>query len=258
MGIGAITRYIDIPQVVLYTFWIFFFGLIYYLRREDKREGYPLESERSGKITVQGFPAMPPRKVFKLRSGASLEVPSGRIDARELKLGASAAWPGAPLQPSGNPMVDGVGPASYVDRENVPDLTAEGEAKIVPLRVAPDFSVAPGDPDPRGMAVIGADGKVAGLVREIWVDRTEPQVRYLEVALPESAAATTVLLPIAFTRINSRRRHVNVVSILAQQFAMVPRIASPDTITLREEDRISAYYGGGHLYAEPARLGPIV
>ena len=33
-------------QVVLYAFWIFFAGLILYLRREDKREGYPLESDR--------------------------------------------------------------------------------------------------------------------------------------------------------------------------------------------------------------------
>jgi photosynthetic reaction center H subunit len=39
---GAITQYIDVAQVVLYVFWVFFFGLIFYLRREDKREGYPL------------------------------------------------------------------------------------------------------------------------------------------------------------------------------------------------------------------------
>lgn len=61
-----ITEHIDVAQVVLYVFWIFFFGLIYYLRREDKREGYPLESERSAHITVQGFPAMPEPKTKKL------------------------------------------------------------------------------------------------------------------------------------------------------------------------------------------------
>ena len=33
--------YIDIAQVVLYAFWIFFAGLIFYLHRENKREGYP-------------------------------------------------------------------------------------------------------------------------------------------------------------------------------------------------------------------------
>ena len=42
-GVGSITGYIDVPQLVLYAFWIFFAALIYYLRQEDKREGYPLE-----------------------------------------------------------------------------------------------------------------------------------------------------------------------------------------------------------------------
>ena len=53
---GAITGYIDVAQMVLYAFWIFFAGLIYYLHREDKREGYPLVSER---------------KPFQYRAGAS-------------------------------------------------------------------------------------------------------------------------------------------------------------------------------------------
>ncbi|HEY5309302.1 MAG TPA: photosynthetic reaction center subunit H, partial [Casimicrobiaceae bacterium] len=48
MHAGAITSYIDVAQIALYAFWIFFAGLIFYLRREDKREGYPLESDRSG------------------------------------------------------------------------------------------------------------------------------------------------------------------------------------------------------------------
>ncbi len=56
-----ITEYIDITQVVLYGFWFFFFGLVYYLRREDKREGYPLGSDRRD-IDVIGFPAPPPPK----------------------------------------------------------------------------------------------------------------------------------------------------------------------------------------------------
>ncbi len=64
MPSGAITSYIDVAQLVLYAFWIFFAGLIIYLRREDKREGYPLESDRTGgRIDVQGFPAFPrPRR----------------------------------------------------------------------------------------------------------------------------------------------------------------------------------------------------
>ena len=45
----------------------------------------------------------------------------------------------------------------------------------------PTFSIADRDPDPRGMPVIGADQKVAGTVKEVWVDRSEIMIRYLEV-----------------------------------------------------------------------------
>ena len=46
MGTGAITSYIDVAQLTLYVFWFFFFALVYWIRREDKREGYPVESLR--------------------------------------------------------------------------------------------------------------------------------------------------------------------------------------------------------------------
>ena len=56
------SMYIDFATICIYLFWFFFAALIIYLRREDKREGYPLESDRQG-VTVQGFPAMPgPRR----------------------------------------------------------------------------------------------------------------------------------------------------------------------------------------------------
>jgi photosynthetic reaction center H subunit len=41
--VGVITGYVDLAQILLYVFWIFFAGLIYYLVREGHREGYPLE-----------------------------------------------------------------------------------------------------------------------------------------------------------------------------------------------------------------------
>ena len=47
---GAITGYIDVAQVTLYVFWVFFSGLIFWLRQEDRREGYPLESDPTGKV----------------------------------------------------------------------------------------------------------------------------------------------------------------------------------------------------------------
>jgi photosynthetic reaction center H subunit len=58
----VVTSYIDFAQISLYVFWIFFAGLIYYLRSEDKREGYPLESRR--KVRVQGWPPIPAEKFF--------------------------------------------------------------------------------------------------------------------------------------------------------------------------------------------------
>ena len=57
---GAITQYIDVAQIVLYVFWFFFAGLIWYLRREDKREGYPLESDRSDSVRSQRKRILPP------------------------------------------------------------------------------------------------------------------------------------------------------------------------------------------------------
>jgi len=57
----VITESMDFAQICVYLFWFFFFGLIVYLRREDKREGYPLESDRTG-VTVEGWPATPPPK----------------------------------------------------------------------------------------------------------------------------------------------------------------------------------------------------
>ena len=37
MQVGAITGYIDLAQILLYAFWAFFAGLIYYLVRENHR-----------------------------------------------------------------------------------------------------------------------------------------------------------------------------------------------------------------------------
>ena len=76
MEIGAITGYIDVAQLTLYAFWLFFAGLIYYLHREDKREGYPLLSDRSPYITVQGFPEIPAPKMSSSRSTARSTRPA--------------------------------------------------------------------------------------------------------------------------------------------------------------------------------------
>jgi photosynthetic reaction center H subunit len=258
MQTGAITSYIDVAQLALYGFWIFFAGLIFYLRREDKREGYPLQSDRSERIRVQGFPPIPRPKTFLLPGGATRLAPRSEPPV-PLPPAMRRGLPGSPLLPTGDPMADAIGPAAYAMRADVPDVSLEGGGpRIVPLRVAGDFSVAPRDFDPLGATVIGADGAAAGRVVDLWVDRSEVVVRYLEVTLLGPDDSVRVLLPIPFTRFDRRRRRVRVKSILAGQFAGVPKLQHPDQVTLREEDRIAAYYASGHLYAMPGRLGPVL
>lgn len=255
MGTGAITEYIDVAQLVLYAFWFFFAGLIYYLHRENKREGYPLQSERSKYVKVVGYPDMPAPKTYIMPHGGGVRVAPRKDDPNyELAAEPIAPWPGAPLQPTGNPLVDGVGPAAYAIRPEVPDMTHDGRARIVPMRIATDFSVAKQDPDPRGKSVYGADGKVAATVVDIWVDRAEPQIRYFEI----DVSGRRVLLPINFTRISRDGERVLVASINSYHFADVPGLANPDQVTLQEEDKVCAYYGGGHLYATPARAEPLL
>ena len=250
MGTGAITQYVDVAQLVLYVFWAFFAGLIYYLARENHREGYPMDSGRENGPKIIGWP-VPEAKTFKLDDGREFHAPDlNRVD------GSYSAQPahrfnGAPLEPVGDPLLAGVGPGAWAARADIPDMH-EGHAKIVPLRVAADHGVSPRDTDPRGLPVLGADGEVAGTVTDLWIDRCEMMFRYIEVQVP---AGHRVLLPIAFARI--RKDEVAVQALLGAQFGNVPRTRSDAQITLLEEEKISAYYGAGTLYATPARQEPL-
>ncbi len=253
-----LTGYIDLAQILLYVFWIFFFGLILHLRKEDKREGYPMEADPANPSEMNkrmvGFPDIPSPKEFRLADGSVKYAPRSEKDTRELKAEPIAPWPGAPLSPTGDPMQDGVGPSSYAQRENKPELNLDGKPRIVPMRVEPEWHVAEGDTSPVGMSVYGADDKAAGKVVDIWVDRAEPKICYYEVELNSGGAK--VLLPFNFTRVDTYNSKVNVVSIMSDHFANVPQLQNPDQITSLEEEKIMAYYGGGHLYATPARQEP--
>ena len=250
--------YLDVAQVTLYVFWIFFLCLIYYLRREDKREGYPLDSTGLSGGVVHGFIRMPEPKTYLLRDGHTATLPNHKNDRRDVALAPIAPWPGAPMGPTGNPMLDGVGPGSWADREDVPELNIDNVPCIVPLRLAEGTFLEARDPDPRGMKVLGADSEVGGVVTDVWVDRAEALIRYLEVEVTTSGGAKRVLLPMPFALINRRRGRVTVDAILGSQFADVPVTASPNQVTKREEDRIVGYYGAGTLYATPARQEPLL
>ena len=59
METGAITQYVDVAQLVLYVFWIFFFGLVYYLLQENHRDGYPLDPGTGRDTQMEGWPPIP-------------------------------------------------------------------------------------------------------------------------------------------------------------------------------------------------------
>ena len=125
--VGNITGYVDLAQILLYVFWIFFAGLIWYLVAENHREGYPLESSSSGRAVVKGFP-IPAPKTFLLEGGKSVTVPDLTRKEPAYNAVASNRSTGAPIEPTGNAMIASVGPGAYTMREDVPERTSHGGA----------------------------------------------------------------------------------------------------------------------------------
>lgn len=261
MQAGAVTGYFDVAQIALYAFWVFFAGVVFYCHRESKRDGgFPMVPDRGdrrrGRDNIQGFPPIPPPLDRLITHGA----PKEPAPERPIAALPTGNWPGAPLQPTGNPMLDGVGPASYAMRVDHPELCFDDHGpKIVPLRVATDFFLATEDPDPRGMQLVGADNRVAGRIVDVWIDRSEVIARYLEAEITVGDVTRRALMPTALITVRTGPRpEVRVRSITAAQFADVPALRDPDNITLLEEDKIMGYFGGGKLYAKPSRLGPLL
>lgn len=259
MQIGAITGHIDVAQVVLYAFWLFFAMLILYLLRENKREGYPLVApDRAGvsPVMVEGFPPMPSPKAFQMPDGKQVLAPRGEKREPLTRFAPAGKYQGAPIVPTGEPLTAGIGPGAWALRHDEPDLAFDdGLPKIVPLRVAPAFFLAWEDPDIRGYAVLAADDLIAGTVVEAWIDRSEVVVRYLEVELE---GGHRVLLPMNFLRIDHKAKQIICRYVRAAQFALAPTTKHPDQITLLEEDKIVAFYAGGQLYAWPGRGEPVL
>lgn len=256
---GSYFASFDLVTAALYAFWVFFLGLVLWLNRESKREGYPLVTRGQPNDRPQGWPGMPPPKFFKLAHGGTVQAP--RAEDPERPIAAVWADPGrgAPLIPTGNPMVDGVGPAAYALRADVPDLTFDDSTpKIVPLRVATDVTIDPKDPDPRGMTVVDADWQAAGVCVDIWYDKSEAIFRFIEVLVDTVAGPRHVMIPVPMMTINSARDVIRVRSLTAPDFKMAPTLRNPDVITLLEEDKAAAYCAGGQLYAKRERSEPLL
>ncbi len=252
---GAITSYIDVAQITLYLFFAFFAGLVFYLQSESRREGFPLQNDGSDTPRDAKASFMPKPKTYLLQDGSKVMSPNGKRESQDIKATRMGLWHGAAHAPTGNPMTDAVGPASYAQRSDVPDKLFNGQPRIVPLRTDGGYHIDHSDTDPVGMKVVGADGVKAGMVKDVWVDRAEAVIRYLEV----SDGTRSILLPMNFTsKIRAAEKTIVVNAILGGQFAAVPGTKNPDLVTLLEEDKIMAYYGGGLLYATPARSETLI
>ena len=245
----------DLVSLSLWLFYFFFAALIIYIQRENMREGYPLEDDDGNPSANQGPFPVPDDKTFRLPHGrGEVTVPSGQTPERkDIALEKTAAGNGFPFVPTGDPMADGVGPASWAPRRDMPELDGKGHPKIVPMAATEHFHVAAGR-DPRGLPVMAGDDEIVGRVTDMWVDEPEQLVRYLEFELNDDLGGGKRLVPLTMARI--RRDRVKIRSIFGKHFAGVPQHASPNQVTMLEEDKICGYYAGGTLYASDARLEP--
>lgn len=255
-----ITGTFDVAELAFWLFLGFFIALVFYLNRESRREGYPLEDEVTGKVEPDTRLFDGDKKVFKLPNGRGTYVPEN-VARDEVAMPAVQAFRahGAPWVPTGNAMADGIGPAAWANRSKYPDLTFDGRPRIVPIAQSHDLVIADNDPKLIGWPVLAADGKFAGKVSDIWVDQSEHIIRYLEI---ETNSGRRVLAPMFVAAVQTKGffddkpELVEIDAITSAQFDAVPALETPGIVTRYEEDRIMAYFGGGYMYATPERAEP--
>ena len=97
METGAITQYVDFAQIVLYMFWIFFFGLVYYLLQENHRDGYPLEPINGRDTKMEGWPPIPSPVTYLLENGEEVVMPYPLKEPEFLQAQPRHRFIGAPI-----------------------------------------------------------------------------------------------------------------------------------------------------------------
>jgi photosynthetic reaction center H subunit len=242
----------DLASLAIWMFWGFFALLIYYLQTENMREGYPLETEDGNVAPNQGPFPVPKPKTFRLPHGkGEVTVPSTANETAhrrtDLALARTSVSEGFPHAPTGNPMLDGVGPASWVPRRDEAEVDGHGHNKIVPMSLLEGFVVSAGR-DPRGLPVQAGDLEVVGRVSDVWVDAPEQLVRYIEIELNSGKKR---LVPMTLARIWSDRVRVNFLA--SDSFDNIPATRSTTEVTKLEEDKISAFVASGWMYDAPKR-----
>ena len=160
-------------------------------------------------------------------------------------------WPGAPIEPTGDPLSANVGPGSWTERRGRAHQTADGHDLLAPLRVATNYAVPQEGANPIGFEVVGIDGgdgrhdqRPVGRPRRIDHPLLRNRARRTAVACccrsisPTSAAA---------------KRRVTVNSLTADQFTARaddprPRPGHP----ARGRDGSPPTMAAGTLYATPS------
>lgn len=251
MTVGEITRYIDLPQIAFWLFFLFFLGLCYHLRRNDKREGYPMKASPFSSRKLLGFPEPGPPLTYVLNEGGTTIAPHF-YEPPPTSAEPLYNFDGTPLSPVGNPLLAALGPGAWVMKKDAAARTEDGDLLLQPLRRLPEWKVGKDDATPVGMKVFDWRWNEVGTVHDIWIDLGIKIIRMLEV----DVAAGRFLVPIYHTQINEKRREVRVTALTAAQFADIPRPVHPDTITGREDERLNAYFAAGHFYRGrlPVRL----
>ena len=251
---GAIGN-MDVAQIILYAFWFFFAGLIFYLRREDRREGYPLENEVQRGSRPRDFLWIPTPKTFLRADGRKVQAPNfrptrGRSTRRRPSRGRArrSFRPAIRCPPTS-------GRAATPNAPDEPYQTAEGHDLLAPLRVATNFAVPAEGANPIGFEVFGADRPLAGVDQ-----RPLGRPRRIDPALLRSRACTggkRVLVPVHFADVDSAPpRHRQGAD--GRPVRRRAGDARPDKVTLLEEDKISAYYGAARSTPRRHRTEPLL
>ena len=88
----------DLASAAIWSFWLFFAVLVYYLQTENMREGYPLETEDGLKAPNQGPFPVPKPKTFRLPHGrGDVTVPSAANETAHRRTDLALARTAGPL-----------------------------------------------------------------------------------------------------------------------------------------------------------------
>ena len=218
---GAIGN-LDVAQITLYAFWLFFAGLIFYLRREDRREGYPLENEAAGRLRPRDFLWIPTPKTFRRSDGREVSAPNFRADTRPINATKTEPWPGAPLDAEWRS--DGcadVGPWQLrrTRRRTIQDPSMVTTSSF-PCAFATNFAVAGGERKPDRLcgqsAPTGRRPEPSGTSGS-----TEANACFATTRSRSAGAENGSFFRSTFAKVDAKRRSVAVSALLAAQFAGV-------------------------------------